>query len=114
MRHWWVVPVVCQTETESPPPHYVRMEPHQPHTEPPKASHLHLTGEPAWKKTAQPSSTPCLPQSQGQGTTALSALPAAGLGFLLPLMAGTQTSRSSLEVFECRVAWKLENPESKL
>lgn len=114
MRHTLVGGFCCLSNGDRVSPHSVRMEPHQPHTEPPKASHLHLTGEPAWKRLLSPVLSHVCPRARAKAQLPFPALPAADLGFLLPPIAGTQISCSRLEVFECRVAWKLENPESKL
>lgn len=94
-------------------PHSVRIEPHQPHTELPKASHVHLTVRPLWKTPISPVLPHVYPRARAKAQLPFPTLPAIALGFLLPQITGTQISCSRLEAFGHRVTWKLENSESK-
>lgn len=65
-------------------PHSVRIEPHQPHTELPKASHLHLTVKPPWKTLLSPVLPHVYPRARAKAQLPFPALPAVERGFLLP------------------------------
>lgn len=94
-------------------PDSVRIEPHQPQAELPKASHLHLTVKPAWKTLLSPVLPYVYPRARAKAQLFFPALLAVDLGFLLPPIAGTQISCSRLEVFHCEVTWKLETNPSQ-